>query len=140
MRTEGLLAPATPAAVRDRYEAVEPAARVAATEVARALGIDDASDADVRKRVDENVVLTAHEAIFASLLVIHVGTREEFEAWLADRDREVTEQGSEHVPGVAWHDAPAADRVLAATYADEPEAAVHALRRQAFAKVYREVV
>lgn len=133
METHGLLAPESEATVRDRYAAVEPAAETATSEVAKALGVD-------LERVDDDVVLAAREAVFASLLAVSVGTREEYEDWLADRDREVTELGSEHVSGVAWHEARFADAVIAATFESEPEAAVGTLRRQAFARLYREVV
>lgn len=133
METEGLFAPESEAAVRDRYAAVRPAAETAATEVATALGVD-------RDRVDDDVVLAAREAVFASLLAVSVGTRAEYEDWLADRGRDVAELGSEHVSNVAWHDAPFADAAVAATFESEPEAAVATLRRQAFARLYREVV
>lgn len=132
METHGLFAPESAEAVRERYAAVGPAAETAATEVAKALDVDPG-------RADEDVVRTAREAVFASLLAVRVGSREEFEAWLEGRDREVTELGSEHVSGVAWHDAPFAGAVLAATFEAEPEAAVATLRRQAFARLYREV-
>lgn len=134
METRGLFAPASVEAARERYEAVGPAAAVGASEVGKALDVD-------RERVDEAVVATAHEAIFASLLEVHVGTRDAYEDWLAQRDGlEVTELGSENVSGVAWHEAPFADAVVAATFESEPDAAVATLRRQAFGRLYREVV
>jgi hypothetical protein len=137
MHTEGLFAPATEETVREQYEAAEAAADVVVRELVRALPVADAAE---DRPDDATLQLTATEAIFASLLEVHVGTDEEFEDYLADGDREVETLGSEHVSGVAWHDAAAADRVLAATYENEPEAAVDALRRQAFATLYREVV
>lgn len=139
METEGLLAPAATAEVREQYDAVGTAAQVAAREVAKAIGLD--AD-EYQERVDEDVVLTAREAIFASLLSIHRGTREEFDAWVDDLsdDPAVSVRGSDHVSGVVWHHAPVVDRVVAATFEDEPAAAAHALRRQAFATIYREVV
>lgn len=136
METEGLFAPATVAAARHRYRAAGTAAETVVRELARSTAAADAEahgeKADRRR--------TAQEAIFASLLEVQVGTREEFDEALADRDREVEILGSEHVTGVAWHDAQAADRVLAATFESEPDAAVATLRRQAFARLYREVV
>jgi len=134
METEGSFAPADAAAVREQYAAAETAAEAVLREFARA--VPEAAD----RRNDADLHLTASEAIYASLLEVHVGTREEFESYLADCDRPVEEVGSEHVDNVAWHDAPAADRIVAATFASEPEAAVGTLRRQAFAKLYREVV
>ncbi len=133
METVGLFAPEDMAAVQDRYAAVEPAAAVAATEVANALDVDP-------DQVDDDVELVAREAIFASLLAVHVGTRDEYEEWIAGRDRGTTLLGSEHVSHVAWHDAPVAGVVIGATFESEQAAAVGTLRRQAFARVYREVV
>ena len=137
MDTEGLFAPATAEAAREQYDAAGPAAQVVVREVAKGLDLDPAA---YEARVDADLVLTAREAIFASMLEVHVGTRAEFDDWLADRDRAVTEVGSEHVDGMVWHDAPLVDRVVAATFAEEREAALGTLRRQAFARIYREVV
>ena len=136
METEGLFAPATAAEARDQYAAAGTAAETVVRELARSIPAADAEAV----REDADLRLTAREAIFASLLEVHVGTREAFEDAMADRDREAAVLGSEHVSGVAWHDAPAADRVLAATFESEPDAAVATLRRQAFARLYREVV
>jgi len=137
MDTDGLFAPATEDDVHRQYAAVGPAAQEAVREVAK--GLDLGAEA-YDEQVDADLVLSAREAIYASLLEVHVGTRDEFEEWCADRDREVTELGSEHVSGVAWHDAPWAGTVVAATFENEPEAAVGTLRRQAFGRLYREVV
>ena len=137
MHTRGLFAPASTAAVRDQYEAATAAADVVVSELVRALPVAEAAE---DRPDDATLQLTATEAIFASLLEVHVGTDEEFEEYVAETDREVETLGSEHVSGVAWHDAPAADHVIAATYENEPDAAVDTLRRQAFATLYREVV
>lgn len=138
METEGLFAPATAAAARERYERLEPAARTVVKETATALEIPAEEYQD---RVTEDVVETARDALFASLLEVRVGTRSEYEDWLAEAgDLEVTEVGSEHVEHVVWHHAPLADAVVAATYADKRAAAVGTLRRQAFGRLYSEVV
>jgi hypothetical protein len=137
MDTEGLFAPESAQAAREQYAAVETAARGAVREFARTAPL--AADVDT-VREDADLVLTAQEVIFASLLEVHLGTRVEFEDWLGSRERAVETLGSEHVPRVAWHDAPFAGAVLAATYDAEPEAAADTLRRQAFARHYREVV
>ncbi len=137
MDTHGLFAPATADAAREQYEAVGPAAQEVVREVAKGL---DLAPETYRERVDEDVVLTAREAIYASLLEVHVGTREAYEDWLDGRDLEVTEVGSENVSQVAWHAAPFADALVAATFEAEPEAAIGTLRRQAFGRLYREVV
>ncbi|PSQ05084.1 hypothetical protein BRC92_02760 [Halobacteriales archaeon QS_4_69_31] len=138
MDTEGEYAPATAAAARERYEALGPTAQVVVTQVAKAMEMD-ADEYD--ERVTGEVVETAREALFASLLSVRVGTREEYEAWLADNpDYEVQEVGSDHVDNVAWHAAPATGTVVAATFQDERRAAVGTLRRQAFGRVYRDLV
>lgn len=137
MDTEGLFAPESAETARQQYAAVGTAARAVVREFARSAPI--AADVD-DVREDEDLVHTAHEAIFASLLAVTLGTREEFEDWLEARDREVERLGSDHVDRIAWHDAPFAGQVLAATYDSEPAAAAATLRRQAFARLYREVV
>ncbi|MFB6311461.1 MAG: DUF5809 family protein [Salinirussus sp.] len=135
MHTEGLLAPATEAAAREEYAAAEHAAGVVVREIIRSLSVaDDAAEPD------DAVLQTATEALFASLLEVKVGTRAEFDDYTEEHDRGVEVLGSEHVSGVAWHDAAALDRVIAATFENEPAAAVDALRRQTFAKCYREVI
>jgi hypothetical protein len=135
MHTEGLFAPETIEAAREQYAATDAAADAVLRALARAVPLaEDAGDV----HADDDLRLTAREAIFASLLAVHVGTREEFEDWIDDRDRAVEEVGSEQVSNVVWHDAGAADRILAATFENEPEAAVGTLRRQAFATLYRE--
>ncbi|TKX55956.1 hypothetical protein EXE44_15885, partial [Halorubrum sp. SS7] len=78
---------------------------------------------------------------FAELLAVHVGDRDEFDAWLADSefdDAAVTQIGSDNVDNVVWHPIPFADAVIAATYQEEPDAAASTLRRNAFGRVYRE--
>jgi hypothetical protein len=136
MDTEGSVAPATAEAARDRFDEVAPAAAAATSEVAKA--VLDADEFD--DRVTEDVVARAHEAIFAAQLRVQVGTRAEYEDWLADRDVETVELGSDNVDNVAWHHAPFAETVVAATYSAQREAAVETLRRQAMGRLYAEVV
>jgi hypothetical protein len=138
METLGEFVPATPAAARERYEALGPAAQTITREVARAMEFDRE---EYRERVTAEVVETARDALFASLLEVRVGDREAFEAFVADHpDDELREQGHPDVDRVAWHRAPAAGTVVAATFQDERDAAVAALRRQAFGMVYRELL
>lgn len=134
METHGFLAPETEAEARDRYDETGPAAQTVVKETAKAMAF--APD-EYDERVTGEVIETARDALFASLLAVRTGTREEFDDWLADRDREVREEGSENVENVAWHDA-LGETVVAATYQDEQRAAVATLRRQAFGRVYRE--
>ncbi|MFB6135900.1 MAG: DUF5809 family protein [Halobacteriaceae archaeon] len=134
METRGLLAPETETEVRERYEDVGGAAQTVTREVARAMAFDRA---EYRERVTGDVIETARDALFASLLVVHLGDREEFEAACADRpDYDVRESGNPNVESVAWHVAPVAETVAAATYQDEPDAAAAALRRQVHGRVY----
>jgi len=137
MDTEGLFAPETAAEARERYEALGPAAQTVVKETTRAMAFDAEEYDD---RVTSEVIETARDALFASLLEVHVGTREEFEAWRADADCEVTAVGNENVDSVVWHAAPATDEAVAATFHDQRRAAVATLRRQAFGRIYREVV
>ena|SRR6056297_1046434 len=136
METHGFLAPETETEARDRYDETGPAAQTVVKETAKAMAF--APD-EYDERVTGEVIETARDALFASLLVVRTGTREEFDEWLADRDREVVEEGSENVDNVAWHDA-LGETVVAATYQNEERAAVATLRRQAFGRVYRELL
>jgi hypothetical protein len=136
MHTTGHLAPETETAAREAWEAQGRTAQTVVKQVARAMGFDgDEYDA----RVTTDVVRTAREVLFAAELAVHVGTRTEYEDWLADYDGEVVEFGSEHVDHVAWHAAPWAETVVATTYADAERAAVETLRRQAFGRVYADL-
>jgi hypothetical protein len=138
METDGVFAPETAAAARDHYESAGPAAKEVVRETAKAMAFD--SD-EYGSRVTSEVVETARDALFASLLEVHRGTQAEFDAWRDDHpDVEVAAVGSEHVDNVAWHHARAADLAVAATYQDEPDAAASAVRRQAFGRVYRDLV
>ncbi|QLH80410.1 DUF5809 family protein [Halosimplex pelagicum] len=138
MDTEGTIAPTTAAAARERYEALGSTAQVVVKETAKAMEMDAE---EYRDRVTGEVVETARDALFASLLEVRVGSREAFDEWVADNDGyEVREVGSENVDSVVWHAAPAADTVVAATFHEEREAAVGTLRRQAFGRIYREMV
>lgn len=138
MHSQGFFAPSSAEAARDQFEAVGPTAQTAVREVAKAM---DFEREEYNERVTGAVVETAREAIFASLLEVQVGTREEFEEWCADNpDFEVEEIGNENVENAVWHAVPFAGTVVAATFQDSEEAAVGTLRRQAFGTVYRDTV
>ncbi|SFR50787.1 DUF5809 family protein [Halogeometricum limi] len=135
METEGTLAPETETAAREAFEAAGPTAQQVVRETAKVMAFDRE---EYRERVTSDVVEAARNVLFAERLRVHVGTRAEFEAWTADHpDYEVTEVGSGNVANVVWHAAPFAERVVAATYENEREAAVGTLRRQAFSRLYR---
>jgi hypothetical protein len=135
METEGVFDPETLAAAREAYESVGPAARTAVRETATAMDFDRE---EYEVRVTSDVVETARDAIFASLLVVRVADREAFESWRDDADVEVTVFGSPDVDRVVWHVAPFADAAVAATFQNERDAAVGTLRRQAFGHLYHD--
>lgn len=137
MDVHGFLAPETPDDVREAYADVGPAAQTVTREVAKAMEFDPDEYGD---RVTGDVVETARDALFASLLRVQSGTREEFEAWVDGTDYDVVENGSEDVENVAWHLVPFENTVVTATYQNEPEAARGTLRRIVHGKFYRETV
>jgi len=137
METEGTFLPETPAEARERYEELGPTAQVVVKEVAKAM---DFGPEEYDRRVTSDVVETAREALFASLLAVRVGTHEEYEDWRVETDHEVHEFGSEHVDNVVWHAPPFAQQAVAATFQDERHAAVETLRRQAIGRIYRDVL
>ncbi|MFC7027066.1 DUF5809 family protein [Halomicroarcula sp. GCM10025324] len=137
METEGQFSPTTAEAARDRYETLGPTAQVVVKEVAKAMGLDAE---EYRERVTGAVVETARDVLFAESLAVTVGTREEFDDWAADTDLEVTVMGADNVDNVVWHAAPFTGQAVAATYQSERDAAVGTLRRQAFGRLYDEVV
>ncbi|WP_299268517.1 DUF5809 family protein [Halorientalis sp.] len=138
MHTEGVFAPETATAAGELYTAVGPAAQNSVRGAAKAMNFDSE---EYDERVTNSVVATAHEAIFASMLEVTVGSAEEFETWCDDHPDYAQETiGSENVDRVVWHPVPFAETVVAATFQERTEAAVGTLRRQAFGSVYREVV
>ncbi|RCU46916.1 hypothetical protein DU504_06100 [Haloplanus salinus] len=137
METEGVFAPETLADAREAYESVGPAAQTVVRETATAMDFDGE---EYRERVTSDVVETARDAMFASLLVVHVGDWAAFEDWRADAAVDVTLLGSEDVDGVVRHVAPFADAAVAATYQDERDAAVATCRRAAFGRLYRDAL
>lgn len=137
MEREGFLAPETETEARTAYGELADAAQTVTREVGKAMEFGPEELAD---RVTEEVVLTAHDALFASLLELQVASDEEFEEWRADADCEVVVIGNEHASRVVWHAAPFAELAVAATFEQKREAAVGTLRRQVFGRIYREVL
>jgi hypothetical protein len=136
MDREGTLAPETPAEAREQYASLVPTAKVVTREAAKAMEFDRAEYDD---RVTADVIASVRDALFASLLAVHVGDRAEFDHWRDDHpEYEPVITGSDDARRVVWHAPPFADRVVAATFNDEHEAAVGTLRRQAFGRLYRE--
>ena len=137
MEREGFLSPTTADEARAAHLELAPAAQTVVGETAKAM---DFGREEFDDRVTDDVVATAHDALFASVLEVTVGTREEFESWREETDAEVVVAGSENVPNAVWHAPPFAGRAVAATFADERAAAVATLRRQAFGRIYRDVL
>jgi hypothetical protein len=135
MERRGLLAPEDVSAARDAYEVAGAVARTVVREVARSMSFDRE---EYDERVTGEVVETARDAVFASLLEVRVGDREAYEKWRAAVDHDVHEVGSDDVDRVVWHAFPAAGAAVAATFQDEPDAAVATLRRLAFGRLYRD--
>ena len=133
----GWIDPDTEAEAREAYQALEPAAGTVVRETAKAMKFDQS---EYETRVTSDVVETVRDALFASLLAVTVDSRDAFEEWRADYDGEVVEIGSANVDRVVWHAPGFADEAVAATFQDEPDAAAATLRRQAFGRLYREVV
>jgi hypothetical protein len=138
MRTDGVFAPETEAEAREAFADVGPAAQVVVRETAKAMEFDRE---EYRERVTGEVVETARDALFASLLEVQVGDREAFDDWReAHSDYDVHVNGSENVDRVVWHAAPFSKRAVAATFQNEEEAAVGTLRRQAFGRLYADLL
>jgi len=137
METQGVFAPETAQAARQRYERLSTAAQGVVREVTRAMAFDTTEYDD---RVTPDVIESAQEAIFASLLEVHIGSQSEFDSWQNTAAVEIEEIGSEHVDNVVWHAPPFADTAVAATFQDETEAAVDTLRRQAFGRLYADIL
>lgn len=140
METIGYIAPMTASEAREIFAELEPAAG----EIARAIAIAMDPSGDLyTERMNDEVRRTAREALFGSLLVVSTGPRESFDDWAerAPYDTYTVDiEGSEHVERIAWHAAPVAERVIAATYHAERDAAIATLRRMAWGQVYHEVV
>lgn len=135
MRTEGVFSPETEADADDAFDTVGPTAQTVVRETAKAMEFDHE---EYDERVTGDVVESARDALFASLLAVTIGDREEWEAWRDDSpDYDVYEAGAENVDHVVWHVSPVTETAVAATFHEEEDAAIATLRRQAFGQIYR---
>jgi hypothetical protein len=135
MRTEGVFSPETEADAVEAFESVGPAAQTVVRETAKAMEFDRE---EYDQRVTGEVVETARDALFASLLVVSVGDRGAYEGWCEEHpEYDVHETGAENVDRVVWHACSATEEAVAATFQSEEEAALATLRRQAFGRIYR---
>jgi len=135
METDGVYAPETVDAAQAAYDSLGSTAQIVVTETAKAMELGP--DA-YNERVTGAVIETARDALFASLLEVHHGDREAFEAWCDDHpDYSIEIFGGDDADAIVWHPAPFAETVIAATYQNEPEAAAATARRRAFGEQYR---
>ncbi len=138
METRGFLVPEDADAAEAAFHDLGPAAQTVTKEVAKAMAFDRE---EYRERVTGQVVETARDALFASLLEVSVGTEAEFDAWREDHEGlTVHLEGNENVEMRAWHPVYPAGAVAAVTFNDETDAAVATVQRQAFGRFYREVL
>ncbi len=135
MRTEGTLTPQSWGEARDRYQALGSTATIVVRAVAKAMDFDQE---EYESRITQDVITAARHALFAAELAVHVDDRDGFEAWRSDYPHPVHVVGSDNVTRVAWHVAPVADTAVAATFQNEPEAAVATTRRLSFNRIYRD--
>ncbi len=138
MNTAGVYEPETVAAAKSAYEESGPVAQIIVKETTRAMAFDSA---EYDERVTGDVVETARDALFASLLTTYHGSREEFESWCEQRSvDEIERLGGKNVENVVWHPVVCQDTVVSASYQHEPEAAAATVRRRAFGRHYREML
>ena len=138
MDTRGYEAPRTESAARAHYEDLAGAAQTITKEVADA-GTD--SSEAYQEFIDQSVIETAQQALFGSLLEVHVGSQTEYDTWLAEHESfDATLAGTETVPSRAWHPVWPTEQVVAVSFQDRPDAAVATVRRQAFGQHYRSML
>ena len=123
-------------AAREAYESAGPVAQTVVKETTKAMAFDNA---EYDERVTGDVVETARDALFASLLTVYHGSRETFEAWCESHQYSVDLVGSDDVESVVWHPVAIEETVVAASYQAEPDAAAATVRRRAFGRHYREL-
>lgn len=135
--TEGVYEFESVEAAREAYEAAGPAAQVVIKEATKTMAFDTAEYDD---RVTGEVIETARDALFASLLKVYHGSREEFEDWCERHQYSVDLAGSPNVDSIVWHPVAVQETVVAASYQAEPTAAAATVRRRAFGRHYRPAV
>jgi len=138
MDTDGVYAPKTVAAARTAYDSLGSTAQIVVKETAKAM---EFGNDEYDERVTGEVIETARDALFASLLEVTHGDHDDFDAWCEDHPEYTVERlGSDDVPAIVWHPVPFAETVLAATYQNEPEAAAATVRRRAFGEEYQPAI
>lgn len=137
MDSEGLFAPETEAEAQEHFEMLAPAAGEVVRSVAK--GMEFGTD-EYDERVTGDVVETAREAMYASLLKVHIGDHDAYQQWCDDHECDAIEMGHPDVDRVVWHAAPFQETAVAATFENEREAAIATLRRQAFGRLYTDLL
>lgn len=135
METDGVYAPETVAQAETAYQSLGSTAQIVVKETAKAMAFENS---EYENRVSSEVIETARDALFASLLTVTHGSTDQFESWCEDHPAyEVEQLGSDTVDRVVWHPIPFAETVVAATYGTAPAAAAATVRRRAFGEWYR---
>jgi hypothetical protein len=138
METRGHFAPRTETAASAQYDDLALAAKTVTKEIAEA-GTDTSDD--YQALVEESVIDTAQQTLFASLLEVHIGSVDEYEAWLTDHNSlDGSLAGTDTVARRAWHPVWPRDHVAAVSFQNSPEAAIATVRRQAFGQHYRAIL
>jgi hypothetical protein len=133
--TYGTFSPESWATAERRYERLGSTAQVVVRAVTKAMEFDRE---EYDRRVTADVVETARQALFAETLAVRVADRAAFDSWREEYTDEVHVAGSDAVGNVAWHVSAPARTAVAATFENEPEAAVGTVRRMAFDRLYRD--
>lgn len=131
----GTFSPDSWADAERRYDDLGSTAQVVVRSVAKAMDFDRE---EYGRRVNGDVVETARQALFAETLEIRVADTDTFDTWRRAYAHDVHVAGSDAVGNVAWHVSEPAETAVAATFENEPEAAVGTVRRMAFNRLYRE--
>lgn len=135
IEVRGRYEPESWAAAENRYGDLGPTAQSVVRETTRAMGFERS---EYEERVTADVIETARQTLFAETLAVRVADSGAFEAWREEYPGEVRIAGSDTVDRVAWHVLPAAEAAVAATFQNEPDAAVGTVRRMAFNRRYRD--
>ena len=135
MERQGVYEPETVEEAKAAYDEAGPAAQIVVKEATKAMGFENS---EYDERVTGDVIETARDALFASLLVVYHGPRNAFEAWCEDHQYSVDLAGGDDVEAVAWHPVAIDKTAVAASYQNEPAAAAATVRRRAFGRFYRD--
>ncbi len=118
-----------------RYDDLGSTAQVVVRSVAKAMEFDRE---EYERRVGDDIVETARQALFAETLEVRVADVDAFDSWRSEYAHDTHVTGSDSVENVAWHVSTPAETAVAATFENESEAAVGTVRRMAFNRLYRE--